>query len=344
MSKVGIVGSGFIGGVHYGSHSKLADSQVIAICDIDVEKAKKTVSGEASGGNLTVEKSKPVGFDPEKIEYYSDYDKMLKNKDIEVIDVCLPTYMHKEAVIKAAKAGKHVLCEKPMALDTKDCKEMMKAVKKAGVNFMVAHVIRFWPEYVALKELIDSKTLGKLLALNLQRHSPTPTWTWKNWILEAKNSGAAALDLHVHDTDYVLYLCGMPKAVSSVGVKGYATKGVDHLTTQFFYKNGPKVTAEGGWAYAPKYPFRMAFWALFEKGAAEFSSLNYPMIVTPYGKEPFKPKLLSSDGYTNEIAYFLKCVKEGKEPSIVTPKDARDSVELVLAEVKSVEKGKPVVL
>ena len=105
MPKVGIVGSGFIGGVHYGSHSKLADSQVVAICDIDVEKAKKTVRGEASGGNLTVGKSKPIGFDPEKIEYYSDYDRMLKNKDIEIIDICLPTHMHKEAVIKAAKAG-----------------------------------------------------------------------------------------------------------------------------------------------------------------------------------------------------------------------------------------------
>ncbi|MEI7905456.1 MAG: Gfo/Idh/MocA family oxidoreductase, partial [Candidatus Firestonebacteria bacterium] len=157
MPKVGIVGSGFIGGVHYGSHSKLKDSEVIAFCDIDINKARKTVKGESTGGNLSVEKTKPVSFDPEAIQFYDNYDKMLANKEIEVIDVCLPTYMHKDAVVKAAKAGKHILCEKPMALDLKEADEMIAAVKKAKVKFMVAHVIRFWPEYEVLKELSDKK-------------------------------------------------------------------------------------------------------------------------------------------------------------------------------------------
>ncbi|MEI7905584.1 MAG: hypothetical protein WCI43_09270, partial [Candidatus Firestonebacteria bacterium] len=97
-------------------------------------------------------------------------------------------------------------------------------------------------------------------------------------------------------------------------------------------------------AYGAKYPFRMAFWALFEKGAVEFNSMNCPMTVYPNGKEPYKPELPAGDGYTREIEYFLRCVKEGKYPKKVTPEDARESLKICLAEIKSVETKKPVVI
>ncbi|MCX5776198.1 MAG: Gfo/Idh/MocA family oxidoreductase [Candidatus Firestonebacteria bacterium] len=345
MSKIGIVGCGFIGGVHFSAYCKIKGAQLIAVCDQDLTRAKNLLQGASSVGNISVESVKPVSFNTSEVKIYTRYEEMLKDPEIDIIDVCLPTYLHKEAVVKAAKAGKHILCEKPIALSVKEADEMIKAAKKAKVKFMVAHVIRFWPEYAVLAELIKTKAMGKLLEANFQRHSPTPTWSWNNWILDEKKSMSAAGDLHIHDTDYILYICGTPKSVSSLGVKGRVTKkGVDHIMTQFNYGNGPKVYSEGGWAYGDKYPFRMAFWALFEKGAVEFNSMNCQLTVYEDGKEPVKPIPPAGDGYLREIQYFLNCIENGKNPSIVTPDDARESLRITLAEINSVEKAKPIVL
>jgi len=344
MNKIGIVGCGFIGGVHFSAYCKIKGAKLVAVCDQDITRANNLVKGISSGGNLSVEAAKPISFKTEEVKIYTKLEEMLKDPEIEIIDVCLPTYLHKYAVLKAAKAGKHILCEKPMTLSLKEADEMINAAKKAKVKFMVAHVIRFWPEYVVLTELIEKKSLGKLLEANFQRHSPTPTWCWDNWILDAKKSLAAAGDLHVHDTDYILHICGTPKSVTSLGVKGKPTTGVDHIMTEYNYGKGPKIYAEGGWGYAAKYPFRMAFWALFEKGAVEFNSMNAKLTIYEDGKEPVTPKLPEGDGYLREIQYFLKCIEEGKAPSVVTPADARESLRIILAEINSVEKGKQIVL
>jgi predicted dehydrogenase len=343
MPKVGIVGTGFIGGIHYGAYCKINGAEVVAICDLDTEKAKKMVRGEATGGNIQIESAKPVSFNPDDIKFYNKLEDLIADKNVEIVDVCLPTYLHKDAVVKCAREGKDILCEKPMAINLKEADEMIKAVKKAKVKFMVAHVIRFWPEYVVLKQIIDNKSLGKLLSANFMRYSPTPTWTWDNWILNSKKSLSAALDLHIHDTDFILYICGKPKKVCSSGVKK-VTKGIDHIMTEYFYGKGPSVYAEGGWAFPEKFPFRMAFWALFEKGAVEYNSMNVPMTIYESGKEPTKPSLPEGDGYLREIQYFLKCVEEEKYPEIVTPLDAYESLKVVLSEIKSVEIGKSVTI
>ena len=280
MTKIGIVGCGFIGGVHFSAYCKIKGAKLVAVCDRDLNRANNLINGISSGGNLSVEAARPVSFNTSEVKIYANLDEMLNDPEVEIIDVCLPTYLHKEAVIKAAKAGKHILCEKPMTLSLKDADEMINTAKKAKVKFMVAHVIRFWPEYVVLTELITKNSMGKLLEANFQRHSPTPTWTWNNWILDEKKSLSAAVDLHIHDTDYILYICGTPKTISSIGVKGKVTKGVDHIMTEYNYGKGPKIFAEGGWAYGSKYPFRMAFWALFEKGRIrKISSSEIPALV-----------------------------------------------------------------
>jgi predicted dehydrogenase len=262
---------------------------------------------------------------------------------VEIVDICLPTYLHKDAVLKCAKAGKDVLCEKPMTLSLKEADEMIKAAKKTKVKFMVAHVIRFWPEYVVFKEIMENKSLGKLIYANFMRHSPTPTWTWQSWGLDVKKSLSAAVDLHIHDIDYILYLSGMPEKVTSIGTSK-VTKGIDHIMTEYSFAKGPKCYSEGGWAFPQNYPFRMAFWALFEKGALEFNSMNLPLTIYEEGKEAVKPKLPEGDGYLREIQYFLKCVEEGKYPETVTPEDARDSLKVALCELESVKKGKAVAI
>ena len=336
MLKVAVVGAGFMGTMHRNVYSQLRDVEVVAVVDGEEEKARKIASGA---------------------KVYANMEDMLEKEGPELVDVCLPTYLHAEYVVKAAEAGAHVLCEKPMAMNLDQADRMIEAVEKAGVRFMVAHCIRFWPEYVAFKELLDSGSLGKLKSLSLVRLSPTPTWSWDGWLMGASRSGSAALDLHIHDTDYVLYLLGTPKAVWSKGT--WMGDGCVHISTLYDYGDGPTVSAEGGWDMPSNYPFHMDFWAAFERGAVDMSSLRQPtMKVYPGDGEPYPPELPKPDlegvqaggnisemgGYFNEIKYFVDCILGGRRPEVVTPRDARESLRIVLAEMESARRGEPVEL
>ena len=208
MLKIGIIGGGFIGDMHAQCYKALpGHCEIKGIADIKAEKARE------------LEKK----F---KVMIYRDAQTLIDNKDVDIIDICLPTYLHREYVIKAAKAGKHVLCEKPIALTVKDGKEMVNVTKTAGVKFMVAHVIRFWPEYVYLKELIKQKELGRLKSITLARLAARPVWSWQNWMQQPQKSGGALLDLHIHDTDFLLYVLGWPEKISSYAVKSKYGSGI----------------------------------------------------------------------------------------------------------------------
>ena len=194
--------------------------------------------------------------------------------------------------------------------------------------------------------------LGKLVSLHLVRLSPTPTWGWENWLGDARKSGNALMDMHIHDTDYLLYLCGKPKSLYSCGRK--VDGGYCHVLTFFKYPDFI-VTAEGGWDFVDTFPFRMAFTANFEKGTVEYNSITAnPFAVYTEGKSEFPVlaqenlqaegggNVSSLGGYYNETKYFVECVEKGKRPTIVTPEAARDSLVVVLKEFQSAESGKTI--
>lgn len=338
MIKVGIIGAGFIGNIHSGVYQFLPDVKVTAVCDIRAEKTD-TLAKKFNAGK------------------FNDFKAMLKNSDLDMIDVCLPTFLHKEYTIKAAEAGLNVLCEKPMALNLKEAGQMIEACKKNNVKFMVAHCIRFWPEYQYLYEVVKSKKYGNLKTIALARLSPTPIWSWNNWVLNSDKSGLATLDLHIHDTDYLLYLLGEPQSVSSAGRR--ENKGWSHVYSVFRYKNNLSAFIEGGWDYPENFPFQMAYRARFEKAVVVFNSTATPSVsIYQKGKKVQYPKIKGPNvgkldaggnisalgGYYNEIRYFIDCLKKNKKPQIVTPEDARNSLALVLKEIESLDENKEVCL
>ena len=321
-----------MGQMHTNVYANIPEAQLVAAADRDEAKAREVAPDAA---------------------VYGTAEEMLKAESLDVVDVCLPTYMHAEYTVKAAEAGAHVLCEKPMAMTLDEADRMIEAAEKAGVTFMIAHCIRFWPEYVVLKDIVDKKSLGELISLSCIRRSPTPTWSWDNWLLDPERSGGATLDLHIHDTDYVLYLFGKPASVFSSGI--WDDRGCVHIFTTYNFGSERSVFAEGGWDFPDAYPFNMSFSAVFEQGAV---AMQPDLVVYEAGKDPVSPELPKPDieavegvgnisdlgGYFNEIRYFVDCLLEGKTPQIVTPQDAEDSLETVLAELESAKTGKEVAL
>lgn len=330
MLKIGIIGGGFTGDMHAQCYKSLSERcEIKGIADVNTGRAKE------------LERK----F---KVRIYRSAQGLLDAKDVDVIDVCLPTYLHKEYVLKAIRSGKHVLCEKPIALTVKDGEDMVKAAKKAKVKFMVAHVIRFWPEYVYLKELVKQNELGKLRSITLIRLSPRPAWSWQNWIQQPQKSGGALTDLHIHDTDFLLYLLGWPKKISSYAVK--SKYGWDHVFSTFYYGNGAIANLEGGWDMSDNYPFTMAFTANFEKGSVEYNSRHNIFNIYKGGEKIESPKLAqgitvegsignvaSLGGYVKEIEYFLNLCVNKKVPKVITPEDAVTSLRFIKEELKAVD-------
>ena len=337
-TRVGIVGLGFMGKMHFRCYQALNDVQVVAICDTDQSKFEDTrgIEGNIEGAEA------PLDFSG--IDLFDDFDKMLTESNLDVLSVTLPTYMHRQYTVKAMDAGVHVLCEKPMALNIEDGHEMTAAAERSGKRLQIGHCIRFWPEYAKAKEIVESSQYGKVLAATFQRLSLTPTWSWESWLMDDAKSGSAALDLHIHDSDYLQYVFGMPEAVFSRATSG-PTNGYDHIVTQYVYGDDRVITAEGGWAMATSFGFEMSFNIVLEKATLTYDCTRDPAFkVCPAEGETFTPEVEPGDGYSNEIEHFVKLVRGESVPNVITPAQSVDSLRLVLAEKQSVASKKIVQL
>jgi len=334
--RIGIVGRGFIGNMHLSAYAGIRGAKVVAICDKRRAMLKRDV---AVAGNIELGGGK---IDFGRMKWYTSLDKMLADPNVEVVDITLPTYLHADAALKSFAAGKHVICEKPLALNSKDAARMVTAAKKAKKRLFVGHCIRYWPAYAKAREIVRSGKYGKVLSARFVRLSLTPTWSWDNWILDHKRSGDATTDLHIHDSDFILYTFGAPRAVVSRGVGlGLRKDRLDHIMTAYEYPDGKLVTAEGSWIYAPGFGFQMQFVIAMDK-ATLMCGPDLNLMIHPIKGKSSKVRVSKLDGYALELRDFVTCLRKDKPSEVVTAKSALQSVKLVEAEIKSALTGKRV--
>jgi len=342
MVRVGVLGIGFMGKMHFNTYSAYGGSKVVALSDLDPAK----LSGDWSriAGNIADKRAAQV--DLSGLHLHARPADLFKDPEVDVVDITLPTFLHARYATAALEAGKHVICEKPMATSLAECDRMMAAAEAAGRQLFIAHCIRFWPEYAVLKQIVKSGKYGKVVSASFWRRSSTPLWSWDGWLMDPKRSGGAIVDLHIHDTDYVNYVFGVPQAVRSTGAVGAVSKGgVDSVVTQYVYPGGPQVTAEGSWAMAPGFGFTHGFCVVLEKATVEMDGKSQrPLTVYPLKGKTLTPKVPKDDGYVAELKHFVDCIARGRQSGVVTTRDARDAVAVCLAETRSVKSGKAVKL
>jgi predicted dehydrogenase len=335
--RIGIVGFGVMGRQHLECYRRLPSVNVAAICDGDKARLR---GGKVIKGNITDE----VFLDLGDVALYTDFEKMLAKEQLDAVSITLPTFMHRDFTVKALEAGANVLCEKPMAMSVSQCEEMIAAQKKNKKILQIGHCIRFWPEYAKAKQLVDSGKYGRVLTASFRRISAVPGWSWKNWLIHAKQSGGAIFDLHIHDTDCIQYLFGLPEAVRSQGAIG-PSGGFDYVTTQYVYKNNKVVSAEGGFVMSPGFKFEMSFIISLEKATIVYDCRHTPTLqVCLSGGGCVMPKIEPGDGYSREITHFVASITGKKTPSIISPLDSLNAVKIVLAEKQSAESKKEVAI
>ena len=309
MLKVGLVGVGGISGAHIPAWQSMEDVELVALCDVRPEQ---------------------MTCYPE-LRQYTDMDDMLAKEQLDILDICLPTYLHADAAVKAMERGIHVLSEKPVSLKTEDVHRLYETAKRNNVRFMVAQVLRFWPEYVYLKEIYDSGRYGKLLSGRMARLGHMPGWSWDNWMKDESRSGLVPFDLHIHDLDFMVYTFGKPKQVSSFR----ARRPDQDVFTAVYQFDGFYVDSEATW-YAAPYPFHATYRFQFEKalivldGALTVYEVDgKTFTVGADGGETGGIELPPTNAYANEIRYFADCVKAGRDADRVKEKELETVVKIL---------------
>lgn len=334
--KVAIVGFGFMGRTHYGVWRRLRNAKVVCVCDSNLAQITAKTKG-----NLDVADDSDL---PPGVRVYEDFDKMLETETIDAVDITLPTPLHPKMSIKALERGVNVLCEKPMAIDAKACDSMVAAERRSGAKLMVAQCVRYWPEYAVLKDYVDSGKYGKVVAADFTRFSPAPVWNrgGKCWFLDESKSGGVALDMHLHDTDVIHHLFGMPESVSSRSHM-HNDGWTDFISTSYSYHD-KVVTSSSSWAMTRSFVWESGFRVIFEKAVVVLNTHSSPAFtVYPEKGRPFTPKVSGTSAYEREIKEFVLWISGGRARP-VTAQSARDSVAIVDAERKSTRTGRPVFL
>jgi predicted dehydrogenase len=273
------------------------------------------------------------------VKVYRKLEEVLADPDVEAVDLCTPTPLHLEQAIAALRAGKHVLCEKPLARTSSQAQQILEAMNASGKFLMPAMCMRFWPGWAWLKDVVQQQRYGKVHAARFRRVSEMPGWG-KATYAGGQDMGGALFDLHIHDTDFVQFLFGVPKSVFATGVS-LQGQSFDHVVTQYLYPEGPAVTAEGGWLLAKG--FNMAYTLLCEKATLDFdlSRGAQALQIIEAGAEPKVVATGPGDGYSEEVRYFIDCLLNRRAPSTVTCTDAVNALRICEAEERSARTGQP---
>jgi len=292
-----------MGATHAAAYATLGEVQIRAVAS----RNERAISGDFSsiGGNLG-SALPPVDFS--SAAKYTDWEQVIADPSVEAVDVCAPTYLHEQISLAALDAGKHVFCEKPMALSAAACDRMLKARTKGQV-LMIGHVLRFWPEYEELRESLSLGEYGRVRTATFTRVAALPKWS--SWITDPAKSGGAVLDLLIHDLDQVVLLFGTPESVQAKRSGPY-----DGVLATFSYPNGLMVQLEGGWM-GPDTPFAMGY--KIETDRACFSlNPNQPV------------QIPVTEAYREELSYFQRCCDEGRQPERCPPEESAAAVRLAM--------------
>jgi predicted dehydrogenase len=332
--NVAVIGLGFMGVTHLRAHLDNPAARVIAVCDA----TRVPVDGVLAGVAGNIKKSDDIHLGPD-VKVFRRIEELLADPEVELVDICTPTPLHPEQALAALRAGKHVLCEKPLARTSAAAREILKVAEASPGMLMPAMCMRFWPGWAWLKQAVAAQTFGKVLAARFRRVSEMPAWSGQGTY--GSDMGGALFDLHIHDSDFVHFLFGRPSSVFSTGVTS-PLGAITHVVTQYHFPGGPAVYAEGSWLLTQG--FNMAYTLHCERATLDFDLARGAdaLHVIEEGHELRVVSQDGPDGYAAEVRYFVDCVADGRTPQIVTALDGVTALEICEAEEKSIRTGQSV--
>lgn len=324
MLTVGLVGCGGMGSMHLNCYLAMPD-RVKVTCIAEGNTAKAEPVAGRIGAKL-----------------YASADELLENEKPDIIDICLPTFLHAKYAAMAMEKGCALFLEKPVCLTAEEADRLLEVKRRTGARVQVGHVVRFGDAYRWLKEAADAGTYGRVLSGSFERLSFLPKWAGTN-LTDYRRSGTVALDMHIHDIDFVRWLMGGdPDSVSAAAVRD--TEGVIEQIFAAYRYGDAVITAEGGWDFPDSFPFRAAFRVKLERATAVFDG---KLTVYPADGEPFTPvfpprfkgkadlgmNVSDMGGYYLELDRFVSDLEKGIEPLSAPMEDAVAAARIAWKEI-----------
>ncbi len=314
MKKLGVavIGTGFWGKNHARVFTELEETELLAVCDINAERARTV--------------AKQFG-----VKAYSDTARMLKRKDIEAVSVCTwSTNLAKEA-LKALKAGKHVLVEKPMAANSKQAETLLKKAEKEGLHLSVGFLMRFIPGLQFIKKAIESQDIGELVCATAKRVSEWP---------ERIGDVGVVKDLAIHDIDVMRYLFNdEPVAVYAKTGNMRHKKFEDYAHIMLTFGRGKNAFIEANWLT----PYKTR--VLVVTGSRAITKLDYitQELTMETAEKTVQPRIAWQEPLKLELQHFARCILEREKP-FITGLDGLKALKIAEAALKSSKTGRLVKL
>ena len=317
--RAAIIGFGGIARAHNAGYARLkqegAPVRLVAVCDVDPSKFESQLNINIDTGATGLE----------GVHTYTSVDDLIAHEEFELADICLPSFLHKEYAIKLMKAGKNVLSEKPMALSSAECDEMIAAYKETGKRFMIGQCLRFNSSYLFLKDCVESGIYGKPLHAFMERLSAQPRWGFEHWFEDTERCGGCILDMHIHDVDMARYLFGEPKAVSCIAMDADVKWAVEN--TRLYYDD-IMVVINGSWDESKSSSFKSPYRVRFEKASVIYS--DGKVTVYPDEGSPFEPELPQTSHMAEEIRFISELILDSEKVNLKNPPEsARESVRII---------------
>ena len=322
--KVGLVGAGFMGSTHLAAYAGMPDVEVTGVADPNPEAAAEAASS--------------VGARP-----YPSYEALVEAEEVDVVDACVPTALHRDLALRVAADGKHLFLEKPIARTLGDADEILAAFDSGAGRLFVGHVVRFFPEYVRIKAMVEAGDLGTVGVVRTSRRSPFLRG-WNDWYADWRQSGGVLVDLVIHDFDFLRWCFGEVERVYARGVAGLEYNRLDYALTTLRFREGPLAHVEGHWGYPA--PFEYAIEVAGSGGLVTTDSTESPPLKLLQSADPAvdAPNVaVGKSPYTAELEHFVRCLQTGEDP-VVGGHDAREALRVSLAAIESVRTGEPVTL
>lgn len=321
--KVGIIGCGGMGRIH----ARMASNcglKIVACTDVVENKARALAAQHGA-------------------QVVSDGATLVRRSDVDIVAVTTPTPFHAEYVILAAQSGKHIFCEKPFARTVDDCRRAIAAAKKAGVKLFVAHVLRYFQEFEAIKQQLDAGKVGKPGFVKTYRGGIYPHGEGE-WFADYAQSGGVTFDCIIHDFDWLRYMFGDAERVFCQNLHEMTSEFVDYSLVTFRLKNGMIANTVGTWAHPSG--FRVKVEVCGDNGMLTFDSHDTSVSVMKR-EAPGRPAVIVPGSPVDKSPYQLEWEDfigwlEGQWEPRVLPEDGLEAVRMAAAALESAEKGRPV--
>jgi predicted dehydrogenase len=327
---VGVLGFGFMGRTHLRAY-RAAERDGFPCRVVAVGSLADGGSVPGPAGNLDVGGEADLAG----VQRVSSAEELAADPRIQLVSICTPTDLHARHAEMMLESQKHVLIEKPVALEADQARRLGEIAREHGRLCMAAMCMRWWPGWDWLKTRVEDGSLGAAQSASFTRLGSRPGWS-PAFYRDPARCGGAIFDLHLHDVDIIHWLFGMPDEVSSVGT-------IDHVTTIYRYKHGPAhVAAEGGWVETPGFPFRMRYTVEFELAVADWDLTRPERLLLTQGGETAPVPIPQGAGYDGEVRAVLRAIGAGARAADPGMEDAAAVIGMIHAERESLRTRRPV--